>query len=160
MAPTPGPAVALRETREEDLPLLFAHQLDPEASRMAAFPPRDRAAFFAHWRGILADDRLLARTITADGQVAGHIGAFDMDGERHVGYWIARERWGQGIATQALALLLREEPRRPLHACVAKNNAGSIRVLEKCGFRLARERRGAVRGEEVDERVYVLSAEP
>ena len=28
---------------------------------------------------------------------------------------------------------------RPLHAHVAKHNAGSIRVLEKCGFRLELE---------------------
>ncbi len=26
------------------------------------------------------------------------------------------------------------EARRPLHAAIAKHNAGSIRVLKKCGF--------------------------
>ena len=50
--------VALREVREEDLPILFEHQSDPEAARQASFPPRDREAFFAHWRKILADDAL------------------------------------------------------------------------------------------------------
>jgi hypothetical protein len=53
---------------------------------------------------------------------------------REVGYWLGREFWGQGIATQALALFLEEEPTRPLVAHVAKHNIGSRRVLEKCGF--------------------------
>src|SRR5205085_7095250 len=41
--------VALRPVRESDLPVLFEHQADPEAARMAAFPSRDRQAFIAHW---------------------------------------------------------------------------------------------------------------
>jgi RimJ/RimL family protein N-acetyltransferase len=51
-----------------------------------------------------------------------------------VGYWLGREFWGQGIATQALALFLKEERTRPLVAHVAQHNIGSRRVLEKCGF--------------------------
>jgi RimJ/RimL family protein N-acetyltransferase len=50
-----------------------------------------------------------------------------------VGYWLGREFWGKGIATQALAELV-EELDRPLYAEVSTNNIGSIRVLEKCGF--------------------------
>ena len=149
-------SILLREPREEDLPTLFEHQLDPEATRMAAFPPRDREAFFAHWRKILADDSLLKRVIVADGAVAGHVGAFDMAGVREVGYWIAREHWGRGIATRALGMFLPLEPIRPLFAHVAKHNVGSIRVLEKCGFVRLREGRGSARGEEVDELVLVL----
>ncbi len=56
------------------------------------------------------------------------------DGRRLVGYWIGREFWGRGLATQALAELLDVVDARPLHAYVAKNNVASIRVLEKCGF--------------------------
>jgi RimJ/RimL family protein N-acetyltransferase len=149
-------SILLREPREEDLPALFEHQLDPEATRMAAFPPRDRDAFFAHWRGILADDRVLKRIILADGAVAGHLVAFDMGDWREVGYWIAREHWGRGIATRALELFLRQEPLRPLFAHVAKHNVGSIRVLEKCGFVKLREGRGSIRGQEVDELIFVL----
>jgi hypothetical protein len=38
--------VALREVTKEDLPIFFEHQLDAEATRMAAFPSRDRDAFY------------------------------------------------------------------------------------------------------------------
>jgi RimJ/RimL family protein N-acetyltransferase len=151
-----APAVRLREVEEGDLPLLFLHQLDPEASRMAAFPPRDRDAFFAHWRKILAE-RGLVRAILADEEVVGHVCAFDMQGAREVGYWVAREHWGRGIATRALGAFLLLERTRPLHAHVASHNAGSIRVLEKCGFTRAGEGRGEIRGQEVDEVLLVLA---
>ncbi|HXT21016.1 MAG TPA: GNAT family N-acetyltransferase [Thermoanaerobaculia bacterium] len=150
-------AVRLREVRVEDLPVLFAQQLEPEATRMAAFPSRDEAAFHAHWAKILGDSTLTTRAIEADGRVAGWIGAFDLDGERQVGYWVGKEFWGQGIASRALALLLAEEPFRPLHAHVAKHNVGSIRVLEKCGFELLREARVEEGGEVVEELVLVCN---
>jgi hypothetical protein len=31
-------AVALRDVADDDLPLFFEHQLDPDATAMAAFP--------------------------------------------------------------------------------------------------------------------------
>jgi hypothetical protein len=34
---------------EPDLPIFYEQQLDTDATRMAAFPARDRAAFDAHW---------------------------------------------------------------------------------------------------------------
>jgi RimJ/RimL family protein N-acetyltransferase len=132
---TPHPSiVTIRPVREDDLPILFEHQRDPEASAMAAFPARDRDAFMAHWRRILSDRNLVARTVELEGAVAGNVGSFEFDGRREVGYWIDRAFWGQGVATRALAAFLREETRRPLFAGVAPHNAGSMRVLEKCGF--------------------------
>ena len=126
--------VSLRPVAETDLPILYEQQLDEEACRVAAFKPRKRKAFMAHWRKILRDDNSVTRTIVADGAVAGHIASFVMSGVRQVGYWIGREFWNRGIATAALRALLAEEERRPLHAYVARENVASIRVLEKCGF--------------------------
>jgi hypothetical protein len=40
----------LRNVTDEDLPIFFEHQRDPEALRMAAFPSRERDAFMIHWR--------------------------------------------------------------------------------------------------------------
>ena len=126
--------VTIRPVREDDLPILFEHQRDPEAAAMAAFPSRDRDAFMAHWAKILSDETLLAWAIELDGRVVGNVGSFDFEGRREVGYWIDREVWGRGVATRALAAVLGEEAVRPLFAGVAPHNAGSMRVLEKCGF--------------------------
>jgi RimJ/RimL family protein N-acetyltransferase len=126
----------LRDVVEADVPIFFEHQRDPEATRMAAFPARDREAFTAHWEKILTNDEGTKKTVLFEGEVAGNILVFDRDGKRLVGYWIGREFWGKGLATRALAELLTEETVRPLYAYVATSNLGSIRVLEKCGFTL------------------------
>jgi RimJ/RimL family protein N-acetyltransferase len=126
--------VRLRDVREDDLPTLFEHQMDPEANRMANFPARGRDAFMAHWAKILADETLLAKTVVHDDTIAGNVVSWTHDGERDVGYWIGREHWGKGVATAALSAFLAELPERPLFAHVAEHNVGSIRVLEKCGF--------------------------
>ena len=46
----------------------------------------------------------------------------------------------------------------PLYARVAKDNAASIRVLDKCGFKLHDEDRGFAnaRGEEIEEYILIL----
>jgi RimJ/RimL family protein N-acetyltransferase len=126
----------LRDVCATDLPTLFQHQLDPDANRMAVVNPRDAGAFNAHWAKILDDRSIVAKAIVADGILLGHISCFKLDGRDAVGYWIAREHWGRGIATRALALLLEQVPIRPLHARAARSNAASIRVLERCGFEL------------------------
>lgn len=131
------PLVTLRTVALADLPLFFAHQADPIAARLAAFPSRDREAFFRHWTtNILGQPANTSRTILFDEQVVGNIGAWtdpDTHG-RFVGYWIGREFWGRGIATSALAQFLVCERTRPLHAGVVHHNLPSIRVLEKSGF--------------------------
>jgi RimJ/RimL family protein N-acetyltransferase len=63
----------------------------------------------------------------------------EMEGEREVGYWLGREFWGRGIATEALSQFLGVVKTRPLFAHVAKHNHGSRRVLEKCGFKVIGE---------------------
>lgn len=148
----------LRDVTEADLPIFFEHQQDPEATRMALFPARDREAFMSHWQKILASDDVTKKTILFEGAVAGNILIFDRDGKRLVGYWIGREFWGKGLATKALAELLAEETARPLYAYVATSNIGSIRVLEKCGFTLSGRKTefDEALGEEVEEALYVL----
>jgi len=128
------PQVQLRDVEAGDLPLFFEHQRDPVAVAMVAFNSRQREAFDQHWAKLLADEKNLAKTIVADGKVAGNIGSWTSDGKREIGYWIDRALWGRGIATEALSLFLRLEQTRPLHAGVAKHNTASIRVLQKCGF--------------------------
>jgi RimJ/RimL family protein N-acetyltransferase len=129
-----SPRVHLRGVRDDDLPIFFEHQQDPDANRMANFEARDRDAFMAHWTKILRDESVVVRTVEHEGLVAGNVVSWQHVGERDVGYWIGREHWGKGVATAALAAFLDELDTRPLHAHVATHNIGSIRVLEKCGF--------------------------
>ena len=66
--------INLREVIESDLPIFYAQQLNPDATRMAAFPARDQEAFMLHWTtNVLANSTGLVRTIVADGQVVGNI---------------------------------------------------------------------------------------
>lgn len=153
-----APVVRLRRVEDEDLEVFFAHQADPLAVAMAAFPARDKDQFAAHWARLRSDDTLMTRTIVADGMVAGNIGSWPDDGRQLVGYWVGREWWGQGVATQALALLTEELTIRPLCAHVAVHNVGSIRVLEKCGFRRDRvqEETATTPGDGIEEFIFVL----
>ena len=131
--------VRLRTVSKSDLPIFYEHQADPEAAQMAAFPSREHAAFMAHWAKILDDENNIIKTILFQGQVAGNVLSFIMDGRREVGYWLGREFWGRGIATRALSAFLEQVTERPLYAYVAKHNLGSLRVLQKCGFHIIRE---------------------
>jgi RimJ/RimL family protein N-acetyltransferase len=126
--------VCLRSVLDVDLPILFEQQLDPEATAMVAFPSRDRQAFLAHWSKLMANEAVTVRTILSAGQVAGNIVCWDQEGKQEVGYWLGREFWGKGIATEALRQFLGVIKTRPLYAHVAKLNPASRRVLEKCGF--------------------------
>ncbi|TKT00129.1 GNAT family N-acetyltransferase [Streptomyces lasalocidi] len=152
--------IALRAVHDSDLPVFFRQMNDPEALRMAAFTPKDpadRDAFEARWVRIRASDAV-TRTVLADGDVVGSAAVYGSPGEREVTYWLDRAYWGRGIATSALRALLAEVTERPLYARTATDNTGSLRVLEKCGFRVTGRASGfaEARGGETEEFVLVL----
>lgn len=140
------PAIHLRPTERADVPLLFEQQNDAESNQLAGTKPRPKEVFLALWEKIFTDPAVVPRVIICDSQVVGGISCFQADGHDAVGYWIAREHWGKGIAGRALELFLAEMKRRPLHATAARANTASIRILEKCGFRFT----GYHMGEETD----------
>ncbi|WP_394130512.1 GNAT family N-acetyltransferase [Shewanella maritima] len=149
---TPKCAIELRPVIERDLECLFRFQDDPIANDMADFPARDRQAFMAHWQqNILANPDAIAEgiwLITGPAPVlVGSIVSWSIDHsvddqntpsllpvEQYVGYWIGREYWGQGIASQALAKFSNMMISRPLLAWVVQHNIGSITVLKRNGF--------------------------
>ncbi len=143
------------------MPFFFEMENDPEALRMAAFTPEnpaDLSAFQSHWDKIRANPRVTILAVTADGRLAGHIASWLLGEELNVSYWIAREFWGRGVASQALTQFLGVAAQRPIHGRAAADNAASRRVLEKCGFVfIATEQTFANgRGEEIAEAVYRL----
>ncbi|MEV4352642.1 GNAT family N-acetyltransferase [Actinoplanes sp. NPDC049596] len=153
--------IALRPVEDSDLDALFEQMRDPEAVRMAAFTardPDDRAAFDAHMATIRARPDVTNRIVTVDGQFAGSVASFVMDGRTEVTYWIERSFWGRGVAGRALGLLLEEVPARPLFASAASDNVASLRVLQRAGFVVTGTDTGYAngRGAEIEETLLRL----
>jgi RimJ/RimL family protein N-acetyltransferase len=151
--------ITLRNVETSDISIFFEQQLDQEASRMAAFVRKDRQdrdVFDAHWKRIMNSTGTINRTIVLGEEIAGHVSCFPLEGEFEVTYWLGKKHWGKGVATEALKKLLEEVTHRPIFARAAKDNIGSIRVLQKCDFKIIGESKGfaEARGEETEE--YIL----
>jgi RimJ/RimL family protein N-acetyltransferase len=126
---------------------------------MAAFvgkDPKDRVAFDAHWDKILNSSQNTTRTIIAEGQVAGHIACYRHGENMEVTYWLGGEFWGRELATQVLNRCSSLWVDRPICARVATDNIGSIRVLQKCGFKIIGKNKDFANGRGEDTEEYIL----
>jgi len=156
--------ISLRSVKPSDISVFFHQQLDPEANRLAAFVGKDRhnrAVFDAHWRQIMDSTANVNKTILRRKEITGHIACFPIEEELEVTYWVGKKHWGKGVATQALKLLLQEITHRPIFARAAQDNIGSVRVLQKCAFKIIGEDKGFAEGrdEETEEYIFRLDGE-
>jgi RimJ/RimL family protein N-acetyltransferase len=86
----------------------------------------------------------VTKVICKDGAFVGSVGLTPQTGWRshcaEVGYWLAEDYWGQGIAAKALELItdyaFEHCGFKKLFAPVLAPNSASMRVLEKCGYAL------------------------
>jgi RimJ/RimL family protein N-acetyltransferase len=150
--------VSLRPVEDRDLDTIYQQMTDPESVRMAAFTAEDqtdRRAFLNRMSLLRADTSLSFQVIDVDGAVAGTIGSFRIDDQHEVTFWVDRALWGKGVASAALQTLLAETAERPLYARAASDNLGSLRVLEKAGFRPIGVNRdfASGRGDEIEETI-------
>jgi RimJ/RimL family protein N-acetyltransferase len=155
-------SLTLRDVEASDLPFFFEHQLDPEANWMVAFTrkdPTDQEAFMSHWQRVLQNPEGTRQTILFAHQVVGYVLAYRDEGRLEVGYWIGKAYWGQGIATRALELLLKQITERPIYARVVTDNHGSLRVLQKAGFQILHSNTdyAPARQQEVEEYILCLN---
>lgn len=130
-------AIQFTKTVKEDLDHFFQFQLEPEASFLAAFTPKDptdKEAYINKYAKFLTDPAITMLTIKVDGNIAGSVSKFVIEDEAEVTYWIDKKYWGQGIATAALQEILMIEKVRPIYGRTAFDNYASQKVLEKCGF--------------------------
>jgi RimJ/RimL family protein N-acetyltransferase len=153
--------VSLRPLEDRDLDAIYEQATDPESVRMAAFTAADqtdRRVFLDRMLRLRADPSVSHLVIDVDGAVAGTIGFFRIDDQPEVTFWIDRAHWGKGIASAAVQILLAETAERPLYARAATDNLGSLRVLEKAGFRRIGVNRDFApgRGEEIEETILRL----
>ena len=153
-----GPrTVQLRRTLPSDLSSLFQFQLDPISNQLAGTKPRDLPTFKARWEEVFLDPDITPRVILADGELVGSINILKQDGTDSIGYWIAREHWGRGIATRAISLMLEEVAIRPLFARVASHNPASLRALERNGFVILFRRHSPATERSVDREMITLT---
>jgi len=147
--PLPTQRLRLRPLAESDVPALAALLDDWEVVKHTANIPfpyeeADARAFVAMMAARAAERAgvALAMERTLDRRLIGCIGfGTETDGTPELGYWIGREHWGQGYATEAARRLIRhlfqdlDAPR--VWASAHPDNGGSRRVLEKAGLRPA-----------------------
>ena len=78
--------------------------------------------------------------IDINGMVIGGIGFRKIEGHKaEIGYWLGEKYWGQGIVTTAVKLITKygfqELKLKRVYAHVFPFNKGSVRVLEKAGYK-------------------------
>ena len=101
----------------------------------AQFPARHRALLAQQEAGSCAFYVLVAD----DGSVLGRFNLYDFeDGTARVGYRVAQQAAGRGVATESVRELCRiaaaRHGLRTLRAATSHDNAASRRVLAKAGF--------------------------
>ena len=151
--------VTLRPSRPEDADAITAACQDPELHRWLLVLPwpygrEDAVEFIAR----SAEDAAAWRAwhlvaVDAEDRV---IGGFGVTGGE-LGYWVAREARGRGVATPAV-MLLRDWAhaalgRRRLELLIHPDNTPSRRVAERAGFVDTGELRVPPRGEDPDPHV-------
>ena len=160
MAPTDAPPdfaplrterLALRPLRKDDAAALHRLVNDWEVAKTLArvpFPyPRDLADEWiaSTWAQIAAGEAWHLAVAGADDALLGCAGlSLDRRGGRaELGYWIGRPHWNKGLGPEAAGRLARwaleDLGVSAVHASALRDNARSISVLGRLGFREAGE---------------------
>ena len=161
----------LRAPRPQDVSRIARMANDIDIARMTKRMPHpfqvEHAEDFV--LQVASQDPKKANTFVIEHEDLGPVGVIGLfEGEDHVpeaGYWIGRDFWGRGFATEALegalAWASKRWKRRALVAGHFADNPASGRVLEKAGFLYTGETRPAfskARGEITDTRMMVWLA--
>ena len=141
----------MRPLRKEDAAALHRLVNDWEVAKTLArvpFPyPRDLADEWiaSTWAQIAAGEAWHLAVAGADDTLLGCAGlTLDRRGGRaELGYWIGRPHWGKGLGSEAAGRLARwaldELGLSTVHASALRDNARSVAVLRRLGFRDAGE---------------------
>ncbi len=139
----------LRRWNEKDAGILYKLASVPEVGQGAGWPAHsDEKYSLAVIRSIFAADGEYA--ITLKGNTGDPIGAIGIrpgatpkrgimrEDEAEIGYWVGRNMWNRGIATEALSSLIeygfKEVGFSRIWCGYFDGNDRSRRVMEKCGM--------------------------
>lgn len=143
-----------RPYRDEDFHFLWSLLSDPEMIRyIGKGQTRDRseALEFLYWiyRSYQENSQsgLLLLVRKADGRRIGHAGlvaqTIEEVDELEIGYWVAREFWGQGYAKEAAEALrdygLNQLGRNRLISLIQRDNRASQKVAQHIGMAVEKE---------------------
>lgn len=143
-----------RKYRDEDFNFLYSLLADPEVVRFIGngqVRSRNGALEFMYWiyRSYRENPELGLRLLIRkeDGAPVGHAGLVKqtIEGidELEIGYWIAKEYWGQGYAAEAAAALrdygLEQLGQKRLISLIQPGNTASRKVAERTGMALEKE---------------------
>jgi RimJ/RimL family protein N-acetyltransferase len=169
LLPRTFPGGVLRRLRTSDLSAFQAYRGDPEVGRFQSWSPMsedEAVTFLAEMNEAPlfkpGDWVQLGIAEPADDQLIGDVGIFlaadGLSGE--IGFTLAPDAQGRGIATaavrQALQLLFGVTRVKQVLGTTDSRNSGSVRLLERVGFRHQENRSTVFRGEPCIENVYVL----
>ncbi len=134
----------LRPLRRSDAGLMELYTSDPRVARNTTsiphpLPPGSTTAFIDRACTPERAEDVWAMDATKSGgaELMGLISLTRMDRDQsEVAYWVAPAFWNTGLASEAVAALLRANPQgsRTFFACVFQDNPASARVLTHCGF--------------------------
>lgn len=135
-------SLVLRQFDQRDEVALVAGLNDPDIARfMTVIPQPYTSKHAAEWvercRQAWAEDTSHPFAITngKSGELVGSIEVLSKNGS--IGYWVAADARGRGVATQALKLVCEAHSHLRLWLFTHPQNLASQRVAEKAGFRRA-----------------------
>jgi len=137
--------ITLRDFDEGDTERLLSILNDQEIVKyLSSKIPTPYTLEDARWWISTGSKMSIVKAIDLNGSLVGCIGAekgeFEYQRSAEIGYWIAKDYWRQGIATQAIneiiTFVFNTTDIVRLFAAIFCQNTASMRVLCKCGFEL------------------------
>lgn len=159
----------IRRLNLDDLPIFFNYRADPDLGRYQGWTPEpleETRAFLLKMSTaplFLEGEWIqLAIANRADNRLIGDIGVCLRGDHAEIGFTLERSAQGQGLATEALSVLvghlLTRVPR--VIGIADERNVASMRLLERLGMRMTGREETIFRGEDCVEIQYEIGGLP
>jgi RimJ/RimL family protein N-acetyltransferase len=135
--------ITLRAFQDQDTTALCCILNTPEVTRyLSSKIPYPYTEHDAKWWIVCGSKQGLIKAIIFEEQLIGCIGIipgeFEYQRNGEIGYWLAKEHWGQGFMQQAITIMLKDvfhnTKLERVYAAVFSDNLNSKKVLSKVGF--------------------------